>query len=94
MTSPSPREQFDQLLAELHSKGKLVLETITHNGEEESSLKLIVKGQRWLIEEISAIEGAQISRRTRTISRRRGENYIWAHLPPPTQSGKEENPGA
>ncbi|OHA64643.1 MAG: hypothetical protein A3D64_03025 [Candidatus Wildermuthbacteria bacterium RIFCSPHIGHO2_02_FULL_49_9] len=85
----TPRTQFEKLRVELLEKGELVLKTIMHNGEEESSLKLIVKVQRWLVEEIAAIEGVQISRRTKTISKRRAENLIWANLPP-TQPKEEE----
>ncbi len=89
----TPKEQFNELLAELRSKGKLVLKTVIHDGEEEPSLTLRVKGQRWLVEEITAVEGVTISRHTHTISKKRAENLIWANLPP-IQSSKEENPGA
>lgn len=87
------KDQFDELRAELLEKGELTLKTIMHDGEEVPSLKLMVKGRRWMLEEIVAMDDGKISRHTRTISQKRAGNYIWAHLPP-VQSSKEENPGA
>lgn len=88
----TPREQFDKMRGELLEKGELTLKTIMHNGEEVPSLKLIVQDKRWMLEEITAMDQGRISRRTRPISQKRAENYIWAHLPP-IQPTKEEGSG-
>lgn len=85
----SLRERFDSLRAELLEKGELTLKHIMHDGKEVPSIRLIVKGKRWLVEEIVEVKDGNISRRARTISPKRGENYIWTHLPS-IQSNKEE----